>query len=374
MLRIGIDATAIPSRRVGAGNYIFNLVRKLAEIDAENQYFVFSKPAHIVEWNLDKPNFSFLPISVGILPLRLAWEQTVLPAIVRRYKIDVLHSPHYTIPLLNPSRSVVTFCDMTFFLYPKLHSFWKRVFFNSMMRISSRRASGIITISESTKRDLLCIFKGISNKVHAIPLGVDSIFSPIKDQNSIRQICSRHGLQMGEYILFVGLLEPRKNIPILLHAFRELVDRGIQKRLAIVGKRGWMYDNIFSTVQSLDLRDFVVFTNYVPEEELPYLYNGACLFVYPSFYEGFGLPVLEAMSCGTPVVTSNISSMPEIVGDAGLLVDPYNVRQLANAILRIVDDDDYRRSMQERGLQRAAQFSWEKTARKTINVYLLVCT
>lgn len=374
MPRIGIDATTIPPKRVGAGNYIFNLVRALAKIDTENQYYIFAKPAHIAEWNIDNSNFSFLPVAVDFRLLRLAWEQIVLPTRVRRHKLDVLHSPHYTIPFLNPSRTVVTFCDMTFFLYPKLHSFWKRMFFQAMMRISSRRAWGIITISESTKRDLLGIFKGISSKVRAIPLGVDRTFRPITDKNSIIQVCSRYGLQMGEFILFVGLLEPRKNIPTLLHALRELVDLGIHKRLAIVGRRGWMYDNIFSTVQSLNLQDFVVFTDYVPEEELPYLYNGTCLFVYPSFYEGFGLPVLEAMSCGTPVVTSNISSMPEILGDSGLLVDPYNVSQLADAIMRIVDNDDFRRSIQERGLQRAAQFSWETTARKTRGVYLLACT
>jgi glycosyltransferase involved in cell wall biosynthesis len=242
-----------------------------------------------------------------------------------------------------------------------------------MIRLSSRHADVIITISESTKQDLLGIFDGMSGKVHAIPLAADSIFRPIKDHSSTRKICSRYRLQMGEYILFVGLLEPRKNVPTLLHAYRDLVDRGIRKQLAIVGRRGWMYDKIFSTLHSLQLKDLVVFTDYVPEEDLPYLYNGACLFVYPSLYEGFGLPVLEAMSCGTPVVTSNVSSMPEIVGDAGLLIDPHDSKQLARAMERIIADKDLDHSLRKSGLQRAADFSWERMAQETLRLYNQIC-
>jgi glycosyltransferase involved in cell wall biosynthesis len=372
-MRIGLDATAIPLNRAGAGNYIFNLMAGLARIDAENQYFIFSKPEHIKEWKITQPNFLFLSCASGYRPLRLAWEQCVLPMMVRQHKIDLLHSPHYTMPLLCPCRSVVTFCDMIFFLHPEVHSLSKRIFFRAMMSASSRRADAIIAISESTARDVRDLLRVAPDKVHAIPLAAGSNYRPIADRNAVNRVCRQYGLQAGEYVLFIGVLEPRKNIPVLLHAYRELANRGIRQKLAIVGKKGWMFDEIFSTVQTLKIEDKVVFTGYVPEKDLPALYNGACLFVYPSLYEGFGLPVLEAMSCGTPVVTSNVSSMPEIVGDAGILVDPHDVHQLTEGLIKVISDDNLGRSLRQRGLERAAHFSWERTARETLQVYYNVC-
>ena len=374
MLHIGFDATAIPPNRAGAGNYIFNLVRALAKVDMENEYIVFAKPEHIAEFSISQPNFRFLASSrVQRRPIRLVWEQLVLPRLVQRYQVEVLHSPHYTIPVCNSSHSVVTFCDLTFFLYPEMHGVTKRFFFQQMMRVSSGRADRIITISESTRLDLLRLLRVTPDKVYAILLAAGDNIRPVNDHTKAARICSRYGLQAGEFILYVGVLEPRKNVPTLLHAYRDLVDRGLQERLAIVGKQGWMFENIFATVQTLKLEDRVVFTGYVPDEDLPYLYNGARLFVYPSLYEGFGLPVLEAMTCGTPVITSNVSSMPEIIGDAGLLVDPHDPKQLAQAIECLIADNDLRQTLRERGLQRAAQFSWEKTARETLKVYSLVC-
>ncbi len=159
-MRIGIDATAIPFNRLGAGNYIFNLVDGLAKIDVENQYFVFAKPSHITEWNIHQPNFHFLPSASGYRPLCLAWEQSILPMLLWQYKIDVLHSPHYTIPLFSPCRKVVTFHDMIFFLYPELHGLTKRIFFRTMMSMSSRRVDGIIAVSESTARDVIALYSG----------------------------------------------------------------------------------------------------------------------------------------------------------------------------------------------------------------------
>ena len=372
-MRIGIDATAMPFNRLGAGNYIFNLVDGLAKIDVENQYFVFAKPSHITEWNIHQPNFHFLPSASGYRPLCLIWEQSILPMLLWQYKIDVLHSPHYTIPLFSPCRKVVTFHDMIFFLYPELHGLTKRIFFRTMMSMSSRRADEIITISENTARDVIALLPVKPEKVHAIPLAAGSNYRPMTDRSAIDRICDQHGLQNGEYILFVGALEPRKNIPVLLHSYQNLLDRGIHKKLAVVGKKGWMFDEIFNTVQKLKMEDNVVFPGYVSEQDLPYLYNGACLFVYPSLYEGFGLPILEAMSCGIPVLTSNISSMPEIVGNSALLVDPRDPKQLAEVMEQVLTDNVLNDSLKERGVRRAAEFSWERTARETLQVYCHVC-
>jgi glycosyltransferase involved in cell wall biosynthesis len=376
MLRIGIDATAIPHReRVGAGNYIFDLVRALAGADTQNEYFVFAKPVHIEEWRIKQANFNLIPGGSSKRPLRLLWEQTALAGLCRRYQIDVLHSPHYTAPILGRSRSVVTFCDAIFFSHPELHTLSKRLLFRQMMKLAVRRAAAIIAISTSTARDLVRLFEGRlqPERVHVTTLAARNDFRQLNDAAGIRRICHKHNLQAGLFVLYVGALEPRKNVPILLRAFRDLVDRGFQQRLAIVGRRGWMFKDIYTTTQALKLEGKVIFTGHVPNEELPYLYNGARLFAYPSLYEGFGLPVLEAMACGAPVVTSNISSMPEIVGEAGLLVDPYDQMKLTEAMERLIVDDDLNHALRQQGVRRAAEFSWERTARETLKVYSAVC-
>jgi glycosyltransferase involved in cell wall biosynthesis len=258
---------------------------------------------------------------------------------------------------------------MIFFLYPKAHSLSKLIFFRIMMAISAHRAKGIIAVSDSTSRDVRDLLKVKPDKIHAIPEAAGSNYRLIDDRAAVSRICKKYGLSAGKFVLYVGVLEPRKNIPILLQAYQKLVNRGIDKKLVIVGKKGWMYHEIFSTVKILKMENNVVFPGYVPEEDLPYLYNGASLFVYPSLYEGFGLPVLEAMSCGVAVVTSNVSSMPEISGDSALLVDPQDPEQLAKAMERVLTDNVLNNSLKERGLQRAGKFSWERTALETLRVY-----
>jgi len=302
----------------------------------------------------------------------MAWEQTLLPLLVRRLGIDVLHSPHYTSPLIKPASSVVTFCDMIFVLYPQVHTRAKRVFFPRMMRQSARSADRIVTISHSTANDLARLWPWLENsgKVRAIPLAAAESFVPVDDPAEVDAVCSRYGVTRNAYLLYVGMLEPRKNLARLLQAYRALVDRGAKERLVIAGRPGWMYEEVYSTAAGLGLSDAVVFTGYVPDVSLPALYSGATVFVYPSLYEGFGLPVLEAMSCGTPVVTSNVSSMAEIAADAAHLADPRDVESLAAALHDVLNDAGLRRSLRERGLARASSFSWQSTARQTWNVYL----
>lgn len=266
----------------------------------------------------------------------------------------------------------MTFCDLTFFLFPEVHAVFRRLFFQRMMRASARRAEKIIAVSESTARDLVRVFgeKGVKEKVHAIPLAASEDFRPAEDSFIIGAVCARYNLPTGHFILSVGVLEPRKNIPTLLRAYRYLVDRGVQQRLAVVGERGWMCEEIFTTVRALRLEDRVIFTGYAPDADLSYLYNGASLFVYPSLYEGFGPPVLEAMACGTPVMTSNVSSMCEIVGESGILVNPLDANELAQGIEQLLQDDNLRKYLRAEGLKRATNFSWERTARETMKVYL----
>ncbi len=373
MLRIGIDATPIPPRRVGAGNYIFNLVDGLARVDSGNQYWVFAKREHILEWNIRQANFRFLDCASRMRPLRVAWEQSILPVLVRRYRLDVLHSPHYTTPVLNGSKSVVTFCDMIFYLYPQVHTLGKRLLFRWFMRRSARRARRIITISQSSAKDIARILHVPDRRIVPVSLGVGDTYRPVRSDRQLSEVCAHYRLEPHRYILYVGVLEPRKNIPRLLEAYALLWKAGIRQHLAIVGRHGWNCEDIFRAIASLGIENQVVFTGYVPEQHLPVLYSAARAFVYPSLYEGFGLPVLEAMACGTPVVTSCTSSMPEVVGDAGVLINPESHEDIAAGIRRLLEDPDLECWLREAGPARAALFTWERTASQTIEVYKQAC-
>lgn len=370
---IGIDATALPEKPSGAGIYIQQLIRALAALDYpagfDPQYLVFARPS--------APELIGAPPSPRLryelipdLPpwRRLLWEQTVLPGLARRTGIDLLHSLHYTRPWRLPCPSLVTLHDLTFFLFPHLHTLPKRYFFRLMIHYSARTAAGLLAVSESTRQDAIRLLGLAPQRIQATPLGVDPEFRPVTDPAQRAAVRQRYQLPES-FILYVGVLEPRKNLPALLQAFRQAVDRGLPHQLVIAGKMGWMTEQFFELLDQLELRSRVHLTGYVAPADLPVVYNLAQVFVYPSIYEGFGLPVLEAMACGTPVITSNISSMPEIAGVAGLLLPPGDVPALADALLGLLGDPAERRRRSALGLQRAAEFTWQRTARLTAQVY-----
>lgn len=373
-MRIAFDATAIPDSRAGAGIYIFSLVRALARVDRDNEYHVFAKPEHAEEFGALGPNFALVPVPPLSSARRLVWEQTALPRAVHRLGADVLHSPHYTMPLAlggplgGGVRRVVTFHDMTYFLMPELHPRFHRRFFPPMMRAAARRADRILAVSESTRGDITRLLGVAPARVVTTLEAAGPLFRPAP-AGEVAEACSRFGLTPGGFLLYVGVLEPRKNVPRLLQAYAQIAGRFPDVPLVIAGKKGWMYDAIFAQVTALGLTGRVVFTGYVPEADLPRLYAGARAFAYPSRYEGFGLPVLEAMACGTPVVTSDVSSMPEVAGEAALLVGPDDVGALADALARVLSDDALAADLSRRGTLRAAGFSWERCARETRAVY-----
>jgi glycosyltransferase involved in cell wall biosynthesis len=320
-VRIAFDATAIPANRAGAGNYIFFLVQALAQVDRVNQYFVFAKPEHIETFGIAQENFEFIGITQPSVPRRLLWEQMGLPRELRRRHVDLLHSPHYTMPLRAVCKSVVSFPDMIFILMPQVHGRGRRTFFQLMMRWSARHADRLIAISESTRQDMYRRLHVPLDRIVTTVLAASDTYRPLPASET-HSVCDRYGLTPGAYVYYVGVLEPRKNIPVLLEAYAKLADEFPAVPLVIAGKKGWMYDAVFQQVTALGLQERVRFLGYVPDADLAALYNGARVFVYPSQYEGFGLPVLEAMQCGTPTITTNISSMPEVAGDAALLVAP----------------------------------------------------
>jgi glycosyltransferase involved in cell wall biosynthesis len=368
-MRIGIDATALPPQPVGAGNYIIQLIRALAKADINAQLVIFAQkksPALIdlpvessIEWRIVKD------MSPGS---RMIWEQSRLPALVHNTNLDLLHSLHYTRPLRLSCASVVTFHDMTFFLFPQLHTRARRLFFPTAMRTSARQADAIITVSESTRQDAIRLLSIDPGKVFTTQLGVDPTFRPINDIGEMDDVAAKYDLHEN-FILYLGTIEPRKNLPVLIRAFRQLVDSGSKHKLVLVGKYGWMYKEVLDLVDDLDLENMVRFTGYIPQEELPLVYNLASLFVYPTKYEGFGLPALEAMACGVPVITTKIASLPEIVGDAGILIPSNNIEELFNAMSRVLEDQALREKLTSDGQLRAKKFSWERTAQLTWQVY-----
>jgi glycosyltransferase involved in cell wall biosynthesis len=363
-MRIGIDATALPLQLFGAGNYIVNLTQALLRLDKANEYVVFAKPDHAVL-------FAGLNAQLVSVPLvnrihRIIWEQSWLPVLTRTHRLDVLHSPHYTMPLLKACPTLVTCHDMSFYLYPQTHLLYKKVFFRAMIPLAARRADALIAISESTRQDLLRLIKPPC-PVFTVSYGIAPYFQPAPEAEKLQ---ARRKFDLPEkFILYVGNLEPRKNLPNLLRAFAGLIQQGLPHDLVLAGSRGWKDNEIFTLINELALVGRVKFPGYIPQTELPAVYSLADTFAYPSLYEGFGLPVLEAMACGTPVITSNISSMPEVMGGAGILIDPNSVDELAKALFRVLTDQSLRATLATAGLARAKLFSWERAAIETLAVY-----
>ena len=365
-MRIGIDVTALPAQLFGAGNYIVNLTQTLIRIDSANDYLVFSKPQQ-AELFAGRGHAQVVRASLPTRLHRIAWEQTFFPRLIRRYHLDVVHSPHYTMPVLTSCAQVVTFHDMTFFLHAEAHLFYKSIFFRAMIPVAARHADALIAISQNTRTDILRLFPIDPAKVFTIPYGIASFFHPMP-KHAQDDVLGKYGLP-PRFVLYVGNLEPRKNLPMLLHAFATLVRRGSSQALVLAGSRGWMDDEVFATLRELNLGHRVFLPGYIPQADLPALYSAASVFVYASRYEGFGLPVLEAMACGAPVITSNVASMPEIAGESGILIDPNDESELADAMGRVLTDDELRARLARAGLERAQSFSWERAAQATLAVY-----
>jgi glycosyltransferase involved in cell wall biosynthesis len=380
-MRIGIDATALPPRPVGAGNYIIQLIRAIAlsnemtepVLDANQpnglEFVIFVQKSRLGSLNLEEtPNLHLVVLPDLSPSLRLLWEQISFPRLAEKHQLDLLHSLHYTMPLAYPGRTVVTFHDMTFFLFPQYHTLPKRFFFRFFIRASSRKAVALIADSESTRQDAIRLVGVSAEKIFTAQLGVTQEFRPIRDETILQQ--TRQKYQLPEhFLLYVGTIEPRKNLPTLLQAYAAVADQMSAHRLVVVGLKGWMVRNIGQNSGQLKISDKVHFTGYVEQPDLPVIYNLADVFVYPSVYEGFGLPVLEAMACGTPVITSNVSSLPEIVGDAGVLLAPNDTQALGRSMLELINDPIQRQRLSIMGQERAAAFSWKRTAEKTIAVY-----
>ncbi|HEY8491390.1 MAG TPA: glycosyltransferase family 1 protein [Dehalococcoidia bacterium] len=366
-MRIAIDVTAIPRLRVGAGTYMAELVRALLRTGREHEFLVLARPGAFPDL-CGLPNATVLGVRVGPPPARLAWEQTALPLLLRRYGAHVLHSPHHTTPVAVPGvRRVVTFHDVTFLILPWRYPLARRWYMTAASRLSARLADRVIAVSETVARDIRRYLPAAAPKLHVVREGVSERFAPAADAE-VAACRARYGLTQP-YLLHVGRLDPGKNLRVLLLVLAALRDAGLPHHLVLAGPPGWKNAGFYRLLSELELGDRVKALGYVPDEAMPALYSGADLFVFPSLYEGFGLPPLEAMACGTPVVASSRSAMPEVLGDAALLVEPQDVGAVTAAVRRVLEDEALRARLREAGLRRAAGYSWESAARATMEVY-----
>ncbi len=363
--RIAIDAHMVGTGETGNETYVRGLVRGLRAIDARPDYLLYTTDPALLPPALVGDRFRPRRITpAGNIP-RLAW---AMPRAARRDRLDLLHVT-YTLPPALPCRGVVSVHDISYTFFPEAFSPRDRLVLGLAVPLSLRRAERVITPSESGRRDIIRRYRVPEWKIAVIPLAAEPHFAPVRDPAELARVRARYRLP-ARYVLAVGNLQPRKNLGRLIAAFAALrAARRTDVGLVLVGKALWRESDIFTAVRAHGLERAVVATGYVPDADLPALYSAAEVFAYPSLYEGFGLPPVEAMACGTPVLTSATSSLPEVVGDAALTVDPRDVRAIAAGLEALLGDADLRVRLAGAGRARAIRFTWEETARRTLAVY-----
>ena len=378
-MRVGINAHLLSFsgsyRQAGLSRYIDELLFELPRVAPDLQVIGFTGNEALPPSVLARRphNLVLAPsrFPTRRAPVRIAWEQAVLPGAALRHRLDLLHCPVNVRPVLSPCPTVVTIHDLVFLRSPESFHPAKRRYLSAMTGWSARHASHVIAVSESTRQDVIDLLGVRPNRVTTVRNGVGEQFKPLPpDERAAFR--AQHGIS-GRAVLYVGTLEPRKNLPMLIRAFALLAEDPAFEdvTLYIGGSKGWHYDEIFATAERLGLTSSgrVTFLGRVPDEQLPLWYNVATVVAYPSLYEGFGLPALEAMSCGTPVLASNTSALPEVVGDGGLLLDPAGGAAWLDALRAVLSDASLRAALAEKALKQAAGFSWSRSARETAEVY-----
>ena len=369
-MRICLDVSAAVHRRAGLGRYALELTRALVA-QGEHDYVVFyHQRGHA---HLDPPMDALpqLTTRLSVKPWRFA---AMLAHFFRAPQdalfpgVEVFHATEHLLPRLRRIRSVFTLHDLIFRFDPGSHLPLNRIYLNTMMPRFLRAAEAVIAVSECSQRDAVRLYGTPADKIHVIPEGVDARFKLVSQQQ-VDRVRAKYHLP-GQFILSVGTIEPRKNLSILFEVLAFRREQGlITWPLVVAGKPGWLYEPILARVTELGLQDLVQLTGFFPDDDLPALYNAATLLAMPSRYEGFGLPVLEAMACGTPVVCSNTSSLPEVAGEAALLASPDDARAWAEAIAGVMSDEALRSRLRRRGFNQATRFSWEQAARRTADLY-----
>ncbi|MDR0576565.1 MAG: glycosyltransferase family 4 protein [Candidatus Accumulibacter sp.] len=371
-IRAGINATALLSPRTGIGKYVFMLGREFlssAEIDPS---FFYAKHWSNALREESLPHVELIKACKKYIPCAYALSRIAMQARfsagMRSRSLDIYHEPNYLAYRFN-GPTVITVHDLSWIRHPETHPVDRIRAMNRYFPRSLERASAIITDCQFVRKELIEAFGAPPDRIFPVSLGVSPLFRPVSSERAT-PVLAESGLEFGKYFLSVGTIEPRKNLTTTLEAFSKLRPE-IQKShpLALVGMKGWLIGGIEAKIRPLLEKGVVKVLGYVPDQQMPALYSGATAFLFPSLYEGFGLPPLEAMACGTPVIVSDSSSIPEVVGDAGVLFDPRDVDGIAGAMTRALDDAAWRERLSGLGIERAAGFSWKRTADETIKVY-----
>ena len=366
-MRIAFDGTTLTPGRTGVGYYTEHLLQHLArevEVSGDELTVISNQPIETAQ-----P----LPKHVRVydrrrFPLRIGWMQMLAARVLEDIRADVAHFTNGMLPLGTGAARVVTIHDMSLTLFPRCHPLRRLVINRPLLSVAARVADEVVTVSHSARRDLLRLHGIPAERVTVAHEAAGPGFVPITDRGRRARIRARYGLPQ-RFVLYVGAIEPRKNLPRLMDAFAEARRQGIPHDLVCVGPYGWSSRDLYEHIDRLGLRRAVHFTGYVPVDDLPVIYNLAELFVFPSIYEGFGLPVVEAMACGTPVITATTSSLEEIAAGAAEMVDPHDTEALTEALVRVSSNPDLRLILSDLGLKRAREFSWARTAREMLGIY-----
>jgi glycosyltransferase involved in cell wall biosynthesis len=364
-MRIAFDGTTLTPGRTGVGYYTEHLLQHLAA-RADDEVIVLSNRPLDTTRPLP-PRTMIAPTSVS-LP-RLLWLQTVAPRTLRRLRPDVVHFTNGMVPFASPVPTVVTIHDMSLTMYPRYHPLRRVLLNRPLVDIAARRADAIITVSQSAKRDIMRLYGTDGRRIHVVHEAAAPSFRPVHDRAVLGAVRRRYRLA-ERVILYVGTIEPRKNLPNLIAGFARRHKSGdLPHQLVCAGPYGWLSRDIEELIEREGIGDAVRFIGYVPFTDLPALYSLAEMFVFPSIYEGFGLPVIEAMACGTPVVTGHVPALAEVAGGAVEHVDRLDAEQLGETLVRLARSAERRHHLSILGLQRSQAFSWERAASETVKVY-----
>lgn len=371
-MKITLDISPWVHHHAGLGRYAGELSAALMRIAPQHEYLgLYHAPrAMPIEGELRSMKTARVPL--GAKP----WRMSVLVAYYARLNMDrwlpacdIFHATDHLLPPLKNARTVFTIHDLIFRFFPEYHLPLNRRFLGLMLPKFMRRADAFIAVSENTRRDVTRLMGIPAEKITVIYEGVHPLFRPILDRAALERVRASYNLP-ARFILFFSTIEPRKNLLTLLDAYAALLQHEPNvPPLVVAGRKGWLYDQSLRRIRELGLTERVQLTDWIASEDVPALLNLAEVFVYPSLYEGFGLPPLEAMACGTPVISSNASSLPEVIGDAGILVAPRDVGGFALALTRVLNDDALRQGLRAKGLAQASRFTWEHAARETLAVY-----
>jgi len=373
MTHLGIDYTAAIHQTAGIGRYVREMVKALTAHQTPYHYHLFAANGlnHQPEFT-SHHNISWHSTRITRRWLERLWYRLHLPLPVELWtgSLDIFHQPDFVLPPTRAqAQTIVTIHDLSFVRLPSFTMPGMLTYLNRWVPYSVKKADHVIAVSKATKQDLIELYQTPPDKISVLYHGITSEFRPIDDETVLQAVRQKYGLHDNPFILTVGTIHPRKNFQRLVEAFAQLQQDVPDLLLVIVGGQGWQCEVVFNEVKRQRVEPYVRFLGFADDTDLPALYNAAMVFAYPSLYEGFGLPVLEAMACGTPVVSSNASALPEVVGTAGFLVEPDDVKGLTNHLGNLLINESERERLSEMGLHQAQQFSWEKMAEGLLGVY-----